>query len=34
MHLHCYDRHRLPKAVRKELNLGWPLPVDPQVLKV
>ena len=23
MHLHYYDRHRLPEAVEKELNLAW-----------
>ena len=23
MHLHYYDRHRLPAAVEKELDLAW-----------
>lgn len=31
MHLHYYDRHRLPEAVEKELNLHWHSTVEDMV---
>jgi formate dehydrogenase len=31
MHLHYYDRHRLPEAVEKELNLAWHPSVEDMV---
>src|SRR5712671_3065530 len=31
MHLHYYDRHRLPKAVEKELDLAWHPDVEDMV---
>jgi formate dehydrogenase len=31
MHLHYYDRHRLPEVVEKELNVMWHLSVGDMV---